>query len=162
MYSYTFTRNQMGIGAASAVIMLMMIASIIVPTSMPSCEAAAVAHSAEGTAVRTDRLARAVIYAALILFICSAAAVRDAGQLGQAAGRDPRRQHAGVAGAVHHRALAQRLEHGADRGAADQPQAVFLELDQDGGAVAISTLLGALSGYVLTKWRLPATTSCSA
>jgi glucose/mannose transport system permease protein len=31
MYSYTFTRNSMGIGAASAVIMLMMIASIIVP-----------------------------------------------------------------------------------------------------------------------------------
>jgi glucose/mannose transport system permease protein len=31
MYSYTFTRNQMGVGAASAVIMLMMIASIIVP-----------------------------------------------------------------------------------------------------------------------------------
>jgi glucose/mannose transport system permease protein len=31
MYSYTFTRNQMGVGAASAVIMLTMIASIIVP-----------------------------------------------------------------------------------------------------------------------------------
>ena len=31
MYSYTFTRSQMGVGAASAVIMLMMIASIIVP-----------------------------------------------------------------------------------------------------------------------------------
>ncbi len=31
MYSYTFTRNQMGIGATSAVIMLMMIAAIIVP-----------------------------------------------------------------------------------------------------------------------------------
>jgi glucose/mannose transport system permease protein len=31
MYSYTFTRNQMGVGAASAVIMLIMIASIIVP-----------------------------------------------------------------------------------------------------------------------------------
>ncbi len=31
MYSYTFTRNQMGVGAASAVIMLAMIASIIVP-----------------------------------------------------------------------------------------------------------------------------------
>ncbi|MGI9492850.1 MAG: carbohydrate ABC transporter permease, partial [Geminicoccaceae bacterium] len=31
MYSYTFTRNQMGIGAASAVIMLMMIAAVIVP-----------------------------------------------------------------------------------------------------------------------------------
>ena len=31
MYSYTFTRNQMGIGAGSAVIMLMMIAAIIVP-----------------------------------------------------------------------------------------------------------------------------------
>jgi len=31
MYSYTFTRNQMGIGAASAVIMLMMIAAIIIP-----------------------------------------------------------------------------------------------------------------------------------
>ncbi len=31
MYSYTFTRNQMGVGAASAIIMLMMIFSIIVP-----------------------------------------------------------------------------------------------------------------------------------
>ncbi|MEM1361760.1 MAG: sugar ABC transporter permease, partial [Pseudomonadota bacterium] len=31
MYSYTFTRNQMGIGAASAVIMLMTVAAIIVP-----------------------------------------------------------------------------------------------------------------------------------
>ncbi|WBU65294.1 carbohydrate ABC transporter permease [Paracoccus aerodenitrificans] len=31
MYSYTFTRNQMGVGAASAVIMLMGIAAIMVP-----------------------------------------------------------------------------------------------------------------------------------
>ncbi len=31
MYSYTFTRNQMGVGAASAVIMLAMVASVIVP-----------------------------------------------------------------------------------------------------------------------------------
>ena len=31
MYSYTFTRNQMGIGSASAVIMLMTIAAIMVP-----------------------------------------------------------------------------------------------------------------------------------
>jgi glucose/mannose transport system permease protein len=31
MYSYTFTRNQMNVGAASAVIMLMMISSIIIP-----------------------------------------------------------------------------------------------------------------------------------
>ena len=31
MYSYTFTRNQMGVGASSAVIMLAMIASVIVP-----------------------------------------------------------------------------------------------------------------------------------
>jgi glucose/mannose transport system permease protein len=31
MYSYTFTRNSMGIGAASATVMLLMIASIIVP-----------------------------------------------------------------------------------------------------------------------------------
>ncbi|MFK7764344.1 MAG: carbohydrate ABC transporter permease [Roseobacter sp.] len=31
MYSYTFSRNQMGIGAASAVIMLMTIAAIMVP-----------------------------------------------------------------------------------------------------------------------------------
>lgn len=31
MYSYTFTRNQMGVGAASAVFMLLMIAVIIVP-----------------------------------------------------------------------------------------------------------------------------------
>jgi glucose/mannose transport system permease protein len=31
MYSYTFTRNQMGIGASSAVIMLMTIAAIMIP-----------------------------------------------------------------------------------------------------------------------------------
>ena len=31
MYSYTFTRNQMGVGAASAVIMLMTIAAIMMP-----------------------------------------------------------------------------------------------------------------------------------
>ncbi len=31
MYSYTFTRNQMGVGASSAVIMLIMVASVIVP-----------------------------------------------------------------------------------------------------------------------------------
>jgi glucose/mannose transport system permease protein len=31
MYSYTFTRSQMGVGAASAVIMLAMVASIMVP-----------------------------------------------------------------------------------------------------------------------------------
>lgn len=31
MYSYTFSRNQMGVGASSAVIMLMMIAAIMVP-----------------------------------------------------------------------------------------------------------------------------------
>ena len=31
MYSYTFTRNAMGIGASSAVIMLMMVAAVVVP-----------------------------------------------------------------------------------------------------------------------------------
>ena len=31
MYSYTFTRNQMGVGASSAIIMLLMIASIMIP-----------------------------------------------------------------------------------------------------------------------------------
>ena len=31
MYSYTFTRNSMGVGAASAVVMLMTIAAIMVP-----------------------------------------------------------------------------------------------------------------------------------
>lgn len=31
MYSYTFTRNQMGVGASSAIIMLLMVAAIIVP-----------------------------------------------------------------------------------------------------------------------------------
>ena len=31
MYSYTFTRNQMGVGAASAVTMLMTIAAIMIP-----------------------------------------------------------------------------------------------------------------------------------
>jgi len=31
MYSYTFSRNQMGVGATSAIIMLLMIFSIIIP-----------------------------------------------------------------------------------------------------------------------------------
>jgi glucose/mannose transport system permease protein len=31
MYSYTFTRNQMGVGSTSAVIMLMTVAAIMVP-----------------------------------------------------------------------------------------------------------------------------------
>jgi len=31
MYSYTFTRNQMGVGASSAVVMLLTIAAVIVP-----------------------------------------------------------------------------------------------------------------------------------
>ena len=31
MYSYTFSRNQIGIGASSAVIMLMTIAAIMIP-----------------------------------------------------------------------------------------------------------------------------------
>ena len=31
MYAYTFTRNEMGVGASSAVIMLMMIATVIIP-----------------------------------------------------------------------------------------------------------------------------------
>ena len=31
MYSYTFTRNQMGVGASSAVIMLLTIVAIMVP-----------------------------------------------------------------------------------------------------------------------------------
>src|SRR5918996_4784663 len=35
---------------------------------MPSCGAAAVAHSAEPTAIRADRLGRAALYTALILF----------------------------------------------------------------------------------------------
>ncbi len=31
MYSYTFTRNQMGVGASSAIVMMIMIFSIIIP-----------------------------------------------------------------------------------------------------------------------------------
>ena len=31
MYSYTFSRNQMGVGASSAIIMLVMVTSIIIP-----------------------------------------------------------------------------------------------------------------------------------
>ena len=37
MYSYTFTRNEMAVGSASAVIMLMTIAAIMCPTSIPNC-----------------------------------------------------------------------------------------------------------------------------
>ena len=63
-----------------------------------------------------------------------AAALRHDGELVQGAGRDPRRQHAGAAGARHHRALDQGLEPGADRRSADRARALLPELDQDGGA----------------------------
>ena len=67
MYSYTFTRNQMGVGAGSAVIMLMMVAAVIVPYLYAELRSRVVAGSAVETAVRTGRLTRALIYAALLV-----------------------------------------------------------------------------------------------
>ena len=60
MYSYTFTRNSMGIGASSAIIMLIMIFSIIIPVSLFRTEgrAAPMSNASPENAVRTNKLAR--------------------------------------------------------------------------------------------------------
>ena len=63
-----------------------------------------------------------------------AAALCDAGQFAEAAGRDPAGQHAGAAAAMDDRALAQRLVDGADRRAADRAQALLHQFHPDGGA----------------------------
>ena len=70
MYSYTFTRNEMAIGATSAIIMLMMIASVIIPYIYAEVGGGwrRTTHAIAGTAVRTSRVTRAVIYAALLFF----------------------------------------------------------------------------------------------
>ena len=69
MYSYTFTRNQMAVGAASAVIMLMTIAAIIVPylySELRESEPWRADVLRAGT--RSPIAARIVIYGLLLLF----------------------------------------------------------------------------------------------
>ena len=132
VFLHLHAATQMGIGAASAVIMLMMIASVIIPyiyaevgggkpwpltSPAPRCAPAALTRGAD--------LRRS----ALLRHLLPAAALRDGGELGEAAGGDPRRQHAGAAPAIHHRPLALGLEHGPDRRAADGPPALFPEFD---------------------------------
>ncbi len=101
-------------------------------------------------------LVRALIYTALILFAIYylLPLYVDAGQFLQAAGGDPPGWHAQPTSGLDDRPLALGLVDGADRRAADRTQALLPELDPDGHpAVAISTIVGALNGYVLTKWQ---------
>ena len=139
MYSYTFTRNQMGVGAASAVIMLVMIASIIVPYLYSElrhggARSMSVADARDRDAHRRSWRARDLCRADPLRGLLPAAALRDGGEFAEAAGGDPRGQHAGAAADLHARALAQRLVHGADRRAADGAQALFPEFHPDGRA----------------------------
>ena len=104
MYSYTFTRNQMGIGASSAVIMLMTIAAIMVPYLYAELKEKTVmsGRPPRTPPSRTGRITRAFIYLVLLALraVLPAAALRDGGELAEAAGRDHRRQHDGPAAAA--------------------------------------------------------------
>jgi glucose/mannose transport system permease protein len=123
---------------------------------MPSCGVAAVAHSA-ATAVKPDRLARAVIYAALILFAIYfllplfVMLVNSVKPLAEIRGGNML-------------ALPQEFTFAPWQGAWGTAQIgveptglkpyFWNSIKMVVPAVVISTLLGALSGYVLTKWRL--------
>jgi glucose/mannose transport system permease protein len=86
----------------------------------------------------------------------SAAAVRDGRHLAEDARRNSRRQHAGAAGQSHHRALAAGLGLTCIGQTCEGIKGYFWNsIKMVVPAVAISTLLGALNGYVLTKWRFP-------
>ncbi len=125
---------------------------------MPSCGAAAVAARVQETAVRTDRLTRAMIYAALVLFAVYfllplfVMLVNSAKPLDEIRGG-------------HMLALPQKftiepwLSAWGTAQVGVEPTGLkpyfWNSIRMVVPAVMISTLLGALNGYVLTKWRFP-------
>ena len=109
------------------------------PISIPNCAGAAADERRQSrtTAVRTGMLrARALIYAVLILFAVYYLLPLYVMLVNSLKPLDEIRQGNMLALPQHldHRALAQRLVDGADRRAADGPQALFHQLDPDGRA----------------------------
>jgi glucose/mannose transport system permease protein len=125
---------------------------------MPSCGRAAVAVSASEVAVRTDRLTRAVIYAALILFAVYfllplfVMLVNSVKPLDEIRGGN-------MLALPEQFTIAPWLSAWGTAQIGVQPTGLkpyfWNSIKMVAPAVAISTLLGALSGYVLTKWRFP-------
>jgi glucose/mannose transport system permease protein len=114
--------------------------------------------SAEATAVRTDRLARAVIYAALILFAVYfllplfVMLVNSAKPLDEIRGGN-------MLALPQEFTIAPWQSAWSTAQIGVQPTGLkpyfWNSIKMVVPAVVISTLLGALSGYVLTKWRFP-------
>jgi glucose/mannose transport system permease protein len=114
--------------------------------------------SAEVTAVRTDRLARAVIYAALILFAVYfllplfVMLVNSAKPLDEIRGGN-------MLALPQEFTIAPWQSAWSTAQIGVQPTGLkpyfWNSIKMVVPAVVISTLLGALSGYVLTKWRFP-------
>ncbi|MGH6913866.1 MAG: carbohydrate ABC transporter permease, partial [Geminicoccales bacterium] len=125
---------------------------------MPSCGAGAVALSAENTAIRTDRLSRAAIYAALILFALYfllplfVMLVNSVKPLDEIRGGN-------MLALPEQFTIAPWLSAWGTAQVGVEPTGLkpyfWNSIQMVVPAVLISTLLGALNGYVLTKWRFP-------
>lgn len=159
MYSYTFTRNQMSIGAASAVIMLMMIASVIIPISMPSSTAAktvAPLRTMSATRPLTTLLWRVLLMSVLLvcliffllpMFVMLVNSIKSLREI----------QGGNMLALPEDASLEYWAQAWSNAQIGVQPtglapyfwNSVIIVIP----AVAISTVLGALNGYVLTKFR---------
>jgi len=125
---------------------------------MPSCAAGAMAASAEAPALRTDRLTRAVIYAALILFAVYfllplfVMLVNSAKPLDEIRGGN-------MLALPQAFTLEPWFSAWGTAQIGVEPTGLkpyfWNSIKMVVPAVVISTLLGALNGYVLTKWRFP-------
>ena len=132
-----------GIGAASAVIMLMTIAAIIVPYLYSELQGegamSAVSHRRRADRRRhrhqdAERASSSTALLALFALVLPDAAVRHAGDLVQDHGRDPDRQHAGAAAGADLRRPGSRPGASLRRPDLRRHQGLLLELDQDGRA----------------------------
>jgi ABC-type glycerol-3-phosphate transport system permease component len=164
MYEYTFKRNEMAVGSASAVIMLMTISRSSCPISIPNCgrnrderghhpaRQAIRRRQRQGFSTASSSTAAGDVRAHL-----SDAALRHAGHLVQDHGRDPERQHAGAAGRAptFEPWVKAWGETCVGLTCAGIKGYFWNSIKMVVPAVAISTMLGALNGYVLTKWRFP-------
>ena len=165
MYEYTFKRNEMAVGSASAVIMLMTIAAIIVPylyselqgeAAMSAVAAAGAAAARRASARRVDPHRRSTALLLALRGLLPAAALRHAGDLVQDAWtRSSDGNMLALPQDADHRALAQGLGRGLRRRPPARASRAISGTRSRWWCrrSLISTLLGALNGYVLTKWR---------
>ena len=162
MDTFAFTRNSIGLGAASAMMMLMVVVAVIVPFMYSELRSSVVADHSDTSPMKTfapraaDRLWPAVRGLPL-----PAAAVRDDLDVPQGARRDPLGQPARAARRAHLRALAQGLGTACTGLSCDGLSGYFWNsMSFTVPAVLISTMIGAVNGYVLTMWRFRAAATC--